>query len=73
MSWIPIGIYQSSCTIQIRWFPFDDQECPLKFGSWTYDATKINMTLGTVDKSGYSPSGEWDLVGKTNVVFFTLY
>lgn len=38
----------------------------MKFGSWTYDGTKINLTskADAIDISTYSPSGEWDLIGK---------
>ena len=25
LSWVPLGLYISSCAIDIRWFPFDDQ------------------------------------------------
>ena len=27
--------------IDITWFPFDDQNCDMKFGSWTYDGFKV--------------------------------
>ena len=33
--------------IDITWFPFDDQECELKFGSWTYQAGALNLSLTT--------------------------
>jgi len=64
--WKPLGIFISSCAIDIRWFPFDDQRCSLKFGSWTYDGYKLNLTAGPT--SAYNekilvPSSEWDLVG----------
>lgn len=64
---LPPGIFVSSCSIDIRWFPFDTQNCPLKFGSWTYDGTKIDLriqggvTSGSID--AYRKSGEWDLIG----------
>ena len=63
---LPPGIFTSSCLINIRWFPFDTQSCPLKFGSWTYDGTKIDLNVldglesGSID--GYRKSGEWDLI-----------
>jgi len=65
----PPGIFTSSCPIDIKWFPFDDQGCILQFGSWTYDGTKINLQIkdgadqGSLD--GYSRSGEWDLLGNS--------
>ena len=63
-SWVPLGLYISSCSINIKWFPFDDQECTMKFGSWTYDGSKVNLTNRNeeIDTSNYQPSGEWDLI-----------
>jgi len=62
---VPLGLFISTCSIDIRWFPFDDQLCHLKFGSWTYDGNKINLTAkdDRIDISTYKISGEWDLLG----------
>ncbi len=38
------GIFKSTCQIDITWFPFDDQSCDLKFGTWTYDGFYINLS-----------------------------
>ena len=35
------GIFKSTCQIDITWFPFDDQDCEMKFGSWTYNGLKV--------------------------------
>ena len=42
-SYIPPGIFKSSCQIDITWFPFDDQDCEMKFGSWTYNGFNVSM------------------------------
>ncbi len=46
--------------------PFDEQTCYLKFGSWTYDESKINLTAldKFIQTDTYSASGEWDLTRK---------
>ena len=41
------GIFKSSCQIDITWFPFDDQDCLLKFGSWTYNG--FNVSSHSID------------------------
>lgn len=39
--WEPPAIYKSSCTIDVEFFPFDEQTCGMKFGSWTYDGFQV--------------------------------
>ena len=66
-TYIPPGIFKSSCPIDITWFPFDDQDCEMKFGSWTYNGFKVNFMLqqDTGDISGFIPNGEWALLGES--------
>ncbi|XP_064092186.1 neuronal acetylcholine receptor subunit alpha-7-like isoform X4 [Macrobrachium nipponense] len=64
-TYIPPGIFLSTCRIDITWYPFDDQKCNMKFGSWTYDSSKIDLQLQNEeggDISGYITNGEWDLI-----------
>ena len=39
--WPPPAKLRSSCKIDITYFPFDDQLCSMKFGSWTYDGSQV--------------------------------
>lgn len=45
ITWIPPAIFKSSCPMDITYFPFDYQNCSMKFGSWTYDKAKIDLVL----------------------------
>ncbi|XP_032806244.1 neuronal acetylcholine receptor subunit beta-4-like isoform X2 [Petromyzon marinus] len=62
--WLPPAIYKSACKIEVKHFPFDQQNCTMKFRSWTYDHTEIDLVLkndfATMDD--FTPSGEWDIV-----------
>lgn len=62
--WLPPAIYKSACKIEVKHFPFDQQNCTLKFRSWTYDHTEIDMVLktSTASMDDFTPSGEWDIV-----------
>ena len=42
VKWEPPAIFKSSCDIDVRYFPFDEQTCWLKFGSWTFDGFQVN-------------------------------
>ena len=46
------GIFKSTCKIDITWFPFDEQNCSLKFGTWTHDGFKINLTSRELTSDG---------------------
>ena len=52
VEWKPPAIYKSSCEIDVEYFPFDEQTCVMKFGSWTYDGFQVS-------KSYKFPLQEW--------------
>jgi len=59
-------MFLSTCKIDISWFPFDDQLCSMKFGSWTYDSSGIDLQLdedNAGDTSDFISNGEWQLIG----------
>lgn len=41
--WKPPAIYKSLCPIDVEFFPFDEQLCTLKIGSWTYDGFSVDI------------------------------
>ncbi|KOB78670.1 Nicotinic acetylcholine receptor subunit alpha 6 isoform 4 [Operophtera brumata] len=64
--YVPPGIFKSTCKIDITWFPFDDQHCDMKFGSWTYDGNQLDLVLKDEnggDLSDFITNGEWFLIG----------
>uniref|UniRef100_A0A4W5KC35 Cholinergic receptor, nicotinic, beta 5a n=1 Tax=Hucho hucho TaxID=62062 RepID=A0A4W5KC35_9TELE len=62
--WLPPAIYKSACAIEVQHFPFDQQNCTLKFRSWTYDHTEVDLILTSdfASRDDFTPSGEWDIV-----------
>ena len=66
---------RSNCKIDVTFFPFDDQYCHLKFGSWTYSGLQVDLInkSNTTDLTNYIISGEWELKKVTvqrNVVYY---
>nr|CAD7458212.1 unnamed protein product [Timema tahoe] len=59
-------MFQSSCTIDVTYFPFDQQTCIMKFGSWTFNGDQVSLALynnkNFVDLSDYWKSGTWDII-----------
>ncbi|XP_026143957.1 neuronal acetylcholine receptor subunit beta-4-like [Carassius auratus] len=64
IAWLPPAIYKSACKIEVKHFPFDQQNCTLKFRSWTYDHTEIDLLLKSdaASMDDFTPSGEWDIL-----------
>ena len=64
--WIPPAIYKSSCTIDVQYFPFDQQTCEMKFGSWTFKGEQLKfkfyLEMDFVDPTDYLKSGTWDII-----------
>merc|ERR1712020_230396 len=85
VEWKPPAIYHSSCEMDVEYFPFDEQTCVMKFGSWTYDGFQVDLrhqeeekgsnivNIG-VDLSEFYMSVEWDILAVPairNVKFYT--
>ncbi|XP_018418846.1 PREDICTED: acetylcholine receptor subunit delta [Nanorana parkeri] len=76
--WLPPAIFQTPCSINVNYFPFDWQNCSLKFSSLTYNAKEINLQLKletddetsrsypvewiVIDRAAFTENGEWEIV-----------
>ncbi|XP_029654710.2 acetylcholine receptor subunit alpha-like 1 [Octopus sinensis] len=84
VNWEPSMIYNSFCDINVARFPFDEQECKMKFSSWTYNSLLVDLQPSStsykrenrsvnVDLTEYTESIEWELANasvKKNVRFY---
>uniref|UniRef100_A0A8C8S755 Cholinergic receptor nicotinic delta subunit n=1 Tax=Pelusios castaneus TaxID=367368 RepID=A0A8C8S755_9SAUR len=78
--WLPPAIFHSACPINVNFFPFDWQNCSLKFSSLRYNAKEITMNLKqeldrklkkyyvvewiTIDLAAFTENGEWEIIHK---------
>ncbi|KAH9499312.1 Acetylcholine receptor subunit beta-like 1 [Bulinus truncatus] len=66
INWIPPAIYHSSCSIDVKYFPFDQQICEMKFGSWSHKGKSLKYKFRDFkDKlilDDYLKSGSWDII-----------
>lgn len=61
VKWFPPAVYQSACRIDVRYFPFDEQTCILKFGSWSYTEDSLDLIPmnDQVVERDFWPNEEW--------------
>ncbi|XP_070610354.1 acetylcholine receptor subunit delta-like [Erythrolamprus reginae] len=76
--WLPPAIFRTACPINVNYFPFDWQNCSLKFCSLKYNANEIDLQImskkeeGTerhylvewiiIDPAGSTSNGEWEII-----------
>lgn len=65
VTWYAPAIFKSSCRINIKYFPFDEQSCLLQFGSWAFQTNQLDLINRSAsgDVSSFINNGEWNLVG----------
>ena len=74
--WIPQAILRSNCPFSTTYFPFDTQTCKMKFSSWTYDGTQLDLEffqgVQKMSLTDYLSATEWDIVDNyaNKTVFF---
>ncbi|KAL3877349.1 hypothetical protein ACJMK2_035072 [Sinanodonta woodiana] len=61
--WEQRVIVKAVCTADVLYYPFDKQECVLKFSTWIYTADELLLspTSSTVGTQFYSDNVEWTL------------
>ncbi|KAL4227651.1 Neuronal acetylcholine receptor subunit alpha-7-like [Mactra antiquata] len=59
------SVIKSLCRVDVTYFPFDVQQCKMKFGSWSYHGWDVNFTKRPIagDTSMFVANGEWKLLG----------
>ncbi|CAI4225910.1 unnamed protein product [Auanema sp. JU1783] len=66
----PPGIVKISCDMSMTWFPFDEQICFMKYGSWTYSGSFVDLNIdnanddgvGTIDMTYYLANEEFNIM-----------
>ena len=42
--WEPAGVFDTSCKIDVTYYPYDKQVCEIIFGTWTYTSYKVGIS-----------------------------
>ncbi|XP_033728763.1 neuronal acetylcholine receptor subunit alpha-6-like [Pecten maximus] len=64
VEWRPYDVFETKCSIDITYFPFDKQKCDIIFGVWMSPLSDVDVELGGkgILLDAYQSNGEWDLL-----------
>ena len=73
--WSRPGIITSTCIFDLTDFPFDQQNCELKFSSWAYHGDIINLTThqNAIDITNFQSNDGWSLISYTSQLNLVKY
>ncbi|KAI0222209.1 hypothetical protein LSAT2_026536 [Lamellibrachia satsuma] len=65
--WSSPALFKSSCRLEVQNYPFDVQQCMLKFGSWSHQGSELELVTEQYQASRLlydnNPNVEWNLLG----------
>lgn len=61
---VPTKKHDALCRPDLTKYPFDVQNCTLRYGFWVYSGQEVNYTLSEppVSLDDFTPNSEWELV-----------
>ncbi|XP_025091482.1 neuronal acetylcholine receptor subunit alpha-6-like [Pomacea canaliculata] len=62
--WLVQGVWQTTCRLDITYYPFDRQVCDFHLEMWTSPETEVKVTSTDIQMSlGFLSNSEWSLDG----------
>lgn len=73
VTWYPYQVFESSCIMDMTYFPFDSQSCDIQLITWSSTKEMINIVSGTegLDMSYYETNANWDVLSVSTSDFST--
>ncbi|XP_060557078.1 acetylcholine receptor subunit delta-like [Ruditapes philippinarum] len=71
IDWSPMEIFESSCPVDMTYFPYDIQTCELQFMSWSYTDDSVQLytnRIEYVDLEDFTPNPQWEIIS-TDIFF----
>lgn len=70
VDWVVPSTFHSSCSVDLKMYPFDVQSCSLTFGAWNLNGHHLDLTLVNEHKGiefapFFHPNNQWDITGAT--------
>lgn len=69
VTWEPGHKFKTACSVNIKMYPFDNQECKLIFSTWMHvdDMVIISSESDRIMLDAFEENGEWEIVSSKAV------
>lgn len=63
--WEPGGKFSTACPLDVRYYPFDHQNCTVVFANWHYTKDQVNLSIAEhiIQMDAYETNAEWYVIG----------
>ncbi|XP_063405263.1 neuronal acetylcholine receptor subunit beta-4-like [Mytilus trossulus] len=67
--WKPFEVFESKCSFDTKYFPFDKQTCKLSFVVWSSGIQDVNVTLWNngINLDHYEENSEWTVLSTAHI------
>lgn len=66
--WVPPSKFESFCSLNLKYWPYDSHKCSLVLGSWTYDGNQIDIVTDdpSINLEILIENNEWKITNHTS-------
>ena len=71
VSWVPFEVFESRCSLDTKYFPFDGQSCSIMFSVWTHSVEEVKIRQskkGIIYDRSYQENSVWTVVSTDYMV-----
>lgn len=65
MTWLPFHVFESKCSLDATYFPFEKQSCNIDFVAWSLNSDDVHLMVGTdgiIMDHGLESNSQWTIV-----------
>ena len=68
--WTPYQVFQTHCSVDVTYFPFDTQTCEIQFTLWSHYTFQVTLDSYStnIELEAYKPNSIWDIVSSSQTI-----
>lgn len=69
MTWLPFHVFESKCSLDATYFPFEKQSCNIDFVAWSLNSDDVHLLVGTdgiIMNEGLESNSQWTILSSAS-------